>query len=135
MNIEFSAEEIAFQLLVRKTLAEKIPKDITAKARLAQTLTKEDMVRSQQMLHQLGWATVNWPEQYGGPGWTPTQRYIFENEMANAFVPRVVPFGINMVAPVIIAFGSDEQKTRFFARYPGLQCLVVSGLLRARIRV
>ncbi|MBZ0218188.1 MAG: acyl-CoA dehydrogenase family protein, partial [Fimbriimonadaceae bacterium] len=109
MNIEFTADEIAFQKHVRQTLAAKFPRDISDKVRLGQSLSKGDFVRSQKILHELGWATVNWPEEYGGPGWTPTQRYIFENEMADAFVPRIVPFGINMVAPVIYTFGSDKQ--------------------------
>jgi alkylation response protein AidB-like acyl-CoA dehydrogenase len=54
-----------------------------------------------------------WPVEYGGPGWTPTQRYIFSEEMARAETVPVLPFGINMVGPVIYTFGSQAQKDRF----------------------
>ncbi len=52
----------------------------------------------------------NWPEQYGGSGFTSTQKYIFESEMAREGAPRTIPFGLSMVAPVIMEFGSQDQK-------------------------
>ena len=70
-------------------------------------------MRWQKILHARGWAGVNWPPEYGGTGWTPVQKYIFASECAFAHTPRIVPFGLAMVGPVIYTFGNAEQKARF----------------------
>ena len=113
MNLDFSPEEKEFQQEVRDFLQQKLPKDIATKTRNAQHLSKEQYVQWQKILHQQGWAAVNWPVEYGGTGWTPTQKYIFANECAEAGAPDVIPFGLKMVAPVIYTFGNEEQKQRF----------------------
>ena len=113
MNVEFSAEELAFQEEVRQFLSEKLPADIAEKTKKELHYCKEDFVRWQQILAEKGWAAVNWPVEYGGTGWTPTQKYIWSNECAKAGAPGVIPFGMNMVAPVIYSFGNEEQKQRF----------------------
>ena len=56
---------------------------------------------------------MNWPEEYGGTGWSPVQKYIFANEMAAVNAPVIIPFGVSMVGPVIYTFGSEEQKQRY----------------------
>ena len=73
----------------------------------------ELQIRWQKILHAKGWAGVNWPVEYGGTGWTPVQKYIYAREEGNANAPVVVPFGLNMVGPVIYTFGSEAQKERF----------------------
>ncbi|RZM24809.1 MAG: pimeloyl-CoA dehydrogenase large subunit, partial [Sphingomonas sp.] len=79
-------------------------------------LGKEDYVRWHKILARQGWVAPGWPAQYGGPGWTPAQRHIFEEECARAGTPPIMPFGVNMVAPVIMAFGSEEQKAYYLPR-------------------
>ncbi len=59
-----------------------------------------------------GWAAPNWPVEYGGQGWTPSQKYVFDSETSAAGTPPVVPMGLKMVAPVIMAFGTEAQKKR-----------------------
>lgn len=113
MNVEFSAEELAFQEEVRQFLAEKYPKRIQEKVRNGIHLEKEDWVEWQKILYEKGWAAVNWPVEYGGTGWTPTQKYIWSNECAKASALEVMAFGMKMVAPVIYTFGNEEQKKRF----------------------
>lgn len=113
MNVDFSAEELAFQEEVRQFLKEKLPADIAEKSRKGLHFEKEDFVTWQKILAEKGWAAVNWPVEYGGTGWTSTQKYIWSNECAKAGAPGVIPFGMSMVAPVIYGFGSDEQKQRF----------------------
>ena len=68
---------------------------------------------SHVFLFKQGWAGINWPQEHGGTGWTPVQKYIFAIEMANANAPAMVPFGVQMVGPVIYTFGNEEQKKRF----------------------
>jgi len=74
------------------------------------------MVSWQKILHQQGWMAPHWPVEHGGPGWSPVKRYLLEEELALGGSPRVAPFGVNMVGPVIIAFGSDRQKRHYLPR-------------------
>jgi len=60
-----------------------------------------------------GWDIPKWPQEFGGPGWTPTQHYIWEQETAVANLPWDMPFGISMLAPVLMAHGNAEQQERF----------------------
>lgn len=117
MNVDFSPEELAFQQEARQFLQDKLPKDISkrilAGAHMGTHLSKDDHVRWQKILHDQGWAGINWPVEYGGTGWTPAQKYIWANECAEAGAPDVIPFGIKMVAPVIYTFGNEAQKQRF----------------------
>jgi len=113
MDIRFSPEELAFQQEVRDFLANDYPQEIFDKQTQGKELGKDDYVAGQKALHKRGWAAVNWPVEYGGTGWTPIQKYIFNNEMAAAGAAQIIPFGMTMVAPVIINFGTEEQKKRF----------------------
>jgi alkylation response protein AidB-like acyl-CoA dehydrogenase len=113
MNVDFSAEEQAFQQQVRHFLTNKLPSRIAEKAKHNLHFDKDDYVSWQKILAEKGWAAVNWPVEYGGTGWTSTQKYIWNNECAKAGAPGVIPFGMSMVAPVIYTFGNEEQKQRF----------------------
>ena len=113
MNIDLTREELAFRDEVRKFLADEYPEDIRRKRNEGVTLTRDDMIRWQKALNDRGWFAVNWPVEYGGTGWTPVQKYLFANEMADVNTPPLVAFGVKMVAPIIYTFGTDEQKQRF----------------------
>ena len=113
MDIRFSPEDIAFRDEVRRFLAEDFPADIRLKMQRGMQLGRDDHVRWQQVLAARGWAGVNWPVEYGGTGWTPVQKYIFSTECALENTPRIVPFGLGMVGPVIYTFGTEAQKQRF----------------------
>ncbi len=110
MQLEFSAEEESFRLEVRSFIANNYPADIRARAEAGTALTKQDYVTWQQILHRQGWIAPRWPVEYGGTGWSPTQCYIFEEELTAASTPRVMPFGLTMLGPVLMAFGNDQQK-------------------------
>jgi len=115
MHLEFSAEELQFRDEVRAWIADAYDDEL--RAMMAQSkngyLDKAGQVRWQKKLHARGWAAPNWPREYGGPAWTPAQRYIFQAETAAAGCPTVSPMGLKMVAPVIMKFGTAEQKARF----------------------
>lgn len=113
MNAEFTAEELAFQKEVREFLEAEFPKDIKHKVDNGIRLEKDDFVRWQKILYKKGWVAPNWPEEYGGTGWTATQKYIFAMEMGLYGAMEPVAFGVKMVAPVIYSFGNEEQKKRF----------------------
>ena len=115
MDFSFSEEDRAFQLEVRRWLETAWPQEVrTRKAKTAAgRVWREEQMQWQQALAKKGWAATNWPIEYGGAGFTPTQNYLFDLEVARAGAPNVLPFGINMVAPVIMRFGTEAQKQRF----------------------
>ncbi|WP_273209539.1 acyl-CoA dehydrogenase family protein [Marinobacter subterrani] len=116
MDIHFTPEEQAFRGEVRAWLADNLPADIAEKVRLGRRLAKDDHQRWQKILNGRGWYAVNWPEEYGGTGWSVVQKHIFDEECAAAGAPRLVAFGVNMVAPVIIKFGTRAQKDYYLPR-------------------
>jgi alkylation response protein AidB-like acyl-CoA dehydrogenase len=118
MDLNFTAEELAFRAQIRAWIADHLPADIRHKVRHALRLSKDDFQRWARILGKKGWHGWAWPEQFGGPGWSAIQRHLFEEECALAGAPRIVPFGPVMVAPVIMAFGSPQQQQRHL---PGIQ--------------
>jgi len=116
MDINYTAEERAFRDEVRTFLNDKLPKDIARKVKEHKRLGKEDTIRWQKILNEQGWLALHWPKEHGGTGWSPIQKHIFEEECAEAGAPTVLPFGVNMVAPVIIKFGTQEQKDYYLPR-------------------
>ncbi|MGI9322449.1 MAG: acyl-CoA dehydrogenase family protein [Pseudomonadales bacterium] len=115
MDMTFSKEDLAFQEEVRNWIKDNYPEEMQQRRAKSPGghLTKEDHVHWQQALHKRGWAGVNWPPEYGGPDFTHTQRYLFDLEMAAAGTPGIIPFGLGMVAPVIMKFGTQEQKDKY----------------------
>src|SRR6204780_3841375 len=120
MDLRFTPEEIAFRQGVRPFIHDNLPADIHAKMKLGHGPTKEDTVRWQRILNAKGWAGLSWPKQWGGPGWTAIQKMIFleENQMAPA--PELSSFNITMIGPVLLQFGTEEQKQRFLPRAANL---------------
>jgi len=118
MDLTFSPEDEAFRKEVQDFIAENFTDDLRDKMKRTKNgyLDKEDHLKWQKALYKKGWAAPNWPVEFGGPGFTPTQKYIFSVEMGKADVPHTIPFGITMVAPVIMKYGSQEQKDFFLPK-------------------
>ncbi|HXO64131.1 MAG TPA: acyl-CoA dehydrogenase family protein [Steroidobacteraceae bacterium] len=116
MDLSYTAEEQAFRAEVRAFLEAEVPEETRAKLRLGRRLCKDDMVRWQKTLHRRGWGAGMWPKRFGGGGWSVVQQYIFEEESAAASAPPQIPFGLRMVAPVIMTFGNAAQQQRFLPR-------------------
>ncbi len=113
MDINFSDADNHFRQEVKDYLENKYPKHVKEKQNNGEQLTKQDMIDYHKSLYEQGWAGYNWPVEYGGTGWSPTQIYIFQEELGYANTPTILPFGLNMVGPVIYTFGNEEQKKRF----------------------
>ncbi len=113
MNLHFTPEEQVFRHEVKQFIAASLSADIQHKVNNGLILERDDYVRWQQALHARGWGGSSWAKAFGGTGWSAVQKYIFEEECAAAGAPRIVPFGVKMVAPVIMAFGSPAQQQRF----------------------
>ncbi len=115
MDLSFSKEDEAFRQEVRAFIEEAYTPEMRRKHARSKHgyIDKESHVKWQKALARKGWLAPNWPKEYGGPGFTASQKYIFDVEMGRAGVPHTIPFGPTMVAPVIMKFGSPEQKKKF----------------------
>ena len=116
MDLSYTQEQQEFRKEVRGFLAENLPSRISEKVRLGKRLVKGDTQEWSAMLSARGWLAANWPKQYGGAEWDAVQRQIFEEETCLAHAPRLVPFGLTMLAPVLLAFGTEAQRQRFLPR-------------------
>jgi pimeloyl-CoA dehydrogenase large subunit len=113
MDLNFTPEELAFRAEARQFFRTEIPQSIRDKTAEGEGLTRDDMITSQRILNARGWATVNWPVEWGGKDWSPIQVYLYQDEMQQADVPAPIPFNVSMVGPVIAQFGNQEIKERF----------------------
>lgn len=127
MDLAFTPEELAFRDEMRRFFREKIPEAIRARAARGEHLAKEDIITAQRIMNAHGLAVPHWPEQWGGRNWTPVQLYFYQDEMQQANVPPPLPFNVNMVGPVIAAFGSEEQKRRFLPAIANLDIWFCQG--------
>ncbi len=116
MDLAFTPTEQAFRAEVRAFLEKELPADMARTVLEGLHVPAADTVRWQKILHRRGWGGPNWPREFGGTGWGPVEQWIFEEECAAAGTPRLLPFGLKMVGPVIMKFGSPEQQRRFLPR-------------------
>ena len=116
MDLNFTPEEEAFREEVRQFLREHLPQRLSQKVHQGLRLTKADMEEWHAILNARGWLANHWPKEWGGTGWTAVQKFIFEHECALAGTPRVVPFGLSMLGPVLIKYGTEAQKRHWLPR-------------------
>ncbi|MEM6356645.1 MAG: acyl-CoA dehydrogenase family protein [Pseudomonadota bacterium] len=116
MDLSFTPEEQAFRAEARSWIAENLPSWLSDKVQAGKRLKKADYEtwhRALQSRNALAWS---WPEEWGGPGWSAVEKHIFEEEMVAAGAPRIVPFGVNMLGPVLLEFGTEAQKKHYLPR-------------------
>ena len=94
-------------------MSEHLPADIRRKVALGLRLEHADYVTWFRILQARGWLTPGWPVAHGGPGWDHVQRYIFDEETLLGGAPRIIASGIQMLAPVLLAFGTEAQKQQY----------------------
>lgn len=116
MDLSFTPEQEAFRQEARDFLAAELPRRTAEKVRTGKHLTRDDMQGWHDILNARGWLAAHWPIEHGGPGWDVVRQFIFEHESALAHAPRLVPFGLSMLGPVLIKFGSDAQKAYYLPR-------------------
>lgn len=116
MDLNFTPLEEAFRAEVQAFLKDKLPARIANKVKAGQRLSKADQDEWHAILNERGWLANHWPEAYGGPGWGAVEKFIFDTECALAGGPRIVPFGVNMLGPVLIKFGNEAQKQYWLPR-------------------
>ncbi|MEO5641433.1 MAG: acyl-CoA dehydrogenase family protein, partial [Sphingomicrobium sp.] len=116
MDLNFTPDEERFRDEVRDFFATSLPKKYATSERLGLSLTKAEQEDWQAILSAKGWLAPHWPAEWGGTGWTVVERFIFDLEGNLAHAPRVVPFGLSMLAPVLMKYGSEEQKSHWLPR-------------------
>ncbi|MEL7379641.1 MAG: acyl-CoA dehydrogenase family protein [Pseudomonadota bacterium] len=116
MDFAFSESEISFRDEVRGFLADRLPQDIRDTHFGFRRHSWEHMFRWHKIVAEQGWVAPYWPVEYGGTGWSPVQQYIFDEEAMLAGAPRLRPFGLKMLGPVLIRYGSDAQRAHFLPR-------------------
>ncbi|HJW57730.1 MAG TPA: acyl-CoA dehydrogenase family protein, partial [Burkholderiaceae bacterium] len=116
MDLHYTADDLAFRDKVHAYLDANLPQDLQHKMLNHKRLTKGDYVRWHKIVARQGWVGAGWPVEYGGTGWSAVQRHIWEEECARAGTPPILPFGVAMVGPVIMAFGNEAQKRYYLPR-------------------
>ena len=116
MDLSFTPEQLAFRQEVRDWIPSAMPHEMRQKAEDGAEFEHSEIMDWHKILHQKGWIAPNWPEEVGGTGWDVAQRFIFQDELVLAGTPQLSPFGLGMVGPLIIQFGTDEQKARFLPK-------------------
>ncbi|MCC7259354.1 MAG: acyl-CoA dehydrogenase family protein [Gammaproteobacteria bacterium] len=111
-------EDIAFRDEVRAFLREHLSPKLSRATHLTTSVFPEPEIGHawHRILWQQGWVAPGWPVEYGGTGWSLVQRWIFATETARAGAPALSPMGLKMVGPVIMRFGSPEQKAHYLPR-------------------
>ena len=118
MDLLLESKEKTFRDEVREFLTEHLTPDLRAgQSGSGSIYPNPDIThRWQQALQRRGWLVPLWPREWGGTGWTPVQRFIFETECALAGAPLVHPMGVRLVGPVILHFGTSAQKNKYLPR-------------------
>ena len=116
MDLNYSPADDAYRADIRAWLDGNLPQALRAKVLDHKRLSRDDYASWHKLLGTRGWSVVAWPKEYGGPGWDATQRHIWDEECARIGAPGVLPFGVSMVAPVIMKYGSDAQKAYYLPR-------------------
>ncbi|MBV4397031.1 acyl-CoA dehydrogenase family protein [Advenella alkanexedens] len=116
MDLNLTQEDIAFREEVRQFVATSLPQDIKDKVFKHQRLDNNDYIRWHRVLDDHGWGAPSWPVEFGGTGWSALQKLIFEIESFKGGAPRLLPFGLSMIGPVLMKYASPEMQRRFLPR-------------------
>ena len=116
MDLAYSPEQLAFRKEVRQWIQDAMPAHIQAKAQGGAHFEHDELMEWHKILYAKGWVAPHWPKEVGGTGWDIGRRHIFGEELVRANAPQLSPFGLMMVGPLLIQFGTPEQKQRFLPK-------------------
>jgi alkylation response protein AidB-like acyl-CoA dehydrogenase len=116
MDMSFTPEQVAFRKEVRDWIQQAMTPGLKKKASQGAHFEHEEVMEWHKILYKKGWVAPAWPKEHGGTGWDSTRQFIFAEEVILANAPQLPPFAIYMVGPLIIEFGTPEQKARFLPK-------------------
>lgn len=109
-------EDQAFRAELRAFVEAELSPDTRAKVARAEPLHRDEILAWHRVLYQKGWIAPAWAREHGGPGWSLRQRMIFDEEMFCLHTPALPGFGLKLIGPVLMNYGSEEQRARFLPR-------------------
>ncbi len=116
MDLRETPDEACFRAEIRSFLAAELPREVARKVREGLAISKDELRDWQTTLRAQGLLVPAWPVEWGGTGWTATQRHIFEDECARAYCPALATFNLSMIGPILLRFGSEAQQQEFLPR-------------------
>ena len=116
MNIEFSKEDLEFQQKVRSFINENLSNELKSKIANGSEISKEEIISWQKALHKANLFAPGWKKEFGGAGLSASKRYILDQELALADTPTVIPFGVTMIGPVLMHYGTIKQQSFFLPK-------------------
>ena len=116
MDLGYTSADETFRDEVRNWLDANLSTSLRDKVLNHKRLNRDDFASWHRLLGARGWSAPAWPSEYGGPNWNATQRHIWDEECARAGAPPILPFGVAMVAPVLMKYGSEAQKRHYLPR-------------------
>ena len=121
MDLDFTVDEQSFRDEVRAFVRARLPEALRQKVLHGRHLDRDEHLSWHRTLAAHGWGAPTWPREHGGTGWDSTREFIFEEECAAWGAPRLLPFGLRMVGPVIMTFGNAAQQQRHLPRIAAAQ--------------
>lgn len=113
MDFLLTPEDERFRAEVRAFLREHLPAELARREARGFHLHRKELAEWQSLLYHRGWVAPHWPVEFGGPGWSPIQRHLYEVEYGLANAPELSVIALSLVGPVIYQFGSERLKARF----------------------
>ncbi len=113
MRLTLNQDELDFRSIVDDWVQKNLPDDLRQMARLGEHLTRKEFSRWCAILDSNGWSVPAWPKEYGGTGWSPLRRHLFEEQLLLSGAPRNTSAGIAMLGPILIAFGTQDHKNKY----------------------
>ena len=110
MDLSFTPRQHAFRREIRDWIAAALPADLASKAARSGQFGMDEAMRWHKILYDKGWVAPHWPVEHGGPGFDATERFIMTEELELAGTPQLSPFGLVMVGPLLMQFGSEQQQ-------------------------
>lgn len=127
MDLKYPERAARFADEVRAFVRRELPVEIRDRVNRRQKLTPEEQRTWQRKLCDKGWVCPSWPQEHGGPGFNAMEKLIFENICSEEGAPSAIPFGELMLAPVLMAVGSPEQKAELLPKIRTLDCWFCQG--------
>ena len=113
IDLAFKDEYPAFRQEIRTFIADNLTEEMRGSVERAEFLGRALHTEWHKRLYEHGWGAPNWPVEYGGTGWSLGEQFVFEQELAAHYAPGLIYFGLDMVGPMLMEFGTEAQKQKF----------------------
>jgi pimeloyl-CoA dehydrogenase len=127
MDLQLDAAQTAFREDVRAFIRARLPAALRERVRKGLRPSREDVVEWQRTLHERGWAAPHWPREFGGADLGQMERLILVDEIQRAPAPMPLHFNLVMLGPVLMQYGTPDQKRDWLPRLARLDTWFCQG--------